>query len=58
MSVSPTSKRRTDHSSNELRFVELEAGFKKYEELLKSIADHAKQLNEIKTKLVRFLCDF
>jgi len=53
MSVSPTNQKYIHHSSNELRFVELEAGLKKYEGLLKSIEDHARQLNEIKSKLVR-----
>jgi len=43
------------HSSCELRFLELEAGFKKHEELFKSFENHAKQLNEIKTKLVRIV---
>ncbi len=43
------------HSACELRFLELEAGFKKHEELLKSVENHAKQLNEIKTKLVRIV---
>ena len=55
MEVNSAKLKEIHHSSCELRFLELEAGFKKHEDLLKSIEDHAKQLNEIKSKLVRFI---
>jgi len=55
MSVNQTNPIEIMHSTLELRISDLEAGFKKHEDLLKSIEDHAKQLNEIKSKLVRFI---
>jgi len=42
-----------DYSTYEFRVSELEEGFKKHEELLKDFKNHAKQLNELKAKLVR-----
>ncbi len=58
MSVNQTNPIEIMHTTLELRISDLEAGFKKHEELIKSIEDHTKQLNDIKTKLVRFICDF
>jgi len=47
-----------NHSTCDLRFLELEAeGYKKYDELLKTVERHALQLKEIKSKLVRIICD-
>jgi len=55
MSVNPTMPKEMNHSTSELRLLGLEAGFvKKYEELLKTVENHAKQLDEVKTKLVKF----
>jgi len=45
MSVNPT---------NELRFLEFEVGYvKKHEELLKTVKNLTRQLNEVKAKQVR-----
>ncbi len=40
-------------STCELRLSELEAGLKKHEELTKTVENLSKQLNEIKTQLVK-----
>ena len=57
MSVNQQSK-EIDHSTYEFRVSALEEGFKTHEELLKTFENHAKQLNELKTKLVRIFSDF
>jgi hypothetical protein len=54
--ANPTIPYGMNHSTSELRFLELEAGFvssKKYEELSKTVENLSKQLNERVTKLVR-----
>jgi len=53
MSINPTIPNEVNHSSCELRFLELEAGLKKHEKLMQIVESHAKQLDQIKTKLVR-----
>jgi hypothetical protein len=54
MQVNPRIEKEMNHSTSELKFSE--ASFvKKYEELLKTVENHAKQLDEVKTKLVKFL---
>jgi len=53
MRVSPTTPKVMNHSTCEFRFLEVEAGLKKHEELLKTVEDLSKQLNEMKTKQVR-----
>jgi len=58
MSVNSTKPNEINHSSFELRILNLEEGFKKYDELLKAVGSHAKQLNEIKTKLVRIFSNY
>jgi len=58
MSVIPTMSKEVNHSSCELRFLELEAGLKKHEKFLQIVESHAKQLDEVKTMLVRILCYF
>ena len=35
---------------------ELETGLKKYEELVKIVENHSKQLNEVKTKQISIIC--
>ena len=55
MSVDPTTRIEKIHSSCELRFLELEAGLKKHEELSKTVANLSKQLDEVKTKLVKII---
>jgi hypothetical protein len=47
-----------DHSTYEFRVSELEEGFKKHEVLLINFENHAKQLNELKAKLVRIFSYF
>jgi len=49
MSVDSTIPNETNHSRSELRFLELEAGFKKHDELLKKLENFSKQHNEVKT---------
>jgi hypothetical protein len=41
--------KETNHSTSELRFLELEAGFKKHDELFEILS---KQLNEVRKKQV------
>jgi len=54
MIVNPTVPKEMNHLLCELRFLEFEAGFvKKHEELLKTVENLTKQLNEMKTRLVR-----
>jgi hypothetical protein len=56
MSVNPTMPQVLSHSTCELRFLELEGGYKKIEGLLKTVENLAKQLNELKTNQVIILC--
>ena len=58
MSVIPTIPKEVNHSSCELRFLELEAGLKKHEKFLQIVESHAKLLDEVKTKLVRIFDEF
>jgi hypothetical protein len=53
MNVNPAKPKEINHSSYELRFLELENGFKKHDELLKSVENISKELNEVKSKLVK-----
>ena len=54
MSVNPTIPKERNHSTSELRFLEFEAGYvKKHEELLKTVENLTRQLNEVKAKQVR-----
>ncbi len=53
MSVNPTISKGMNHSTYELRFLKLEAGLKKHEELSKTVENLSKQLNEMKTQQVR-----
>jgi len=54
MIVNPTVPKEMNHLLCELRFLEFEAGFvKKHEELLKTVENLTKQLNEMKTRPVR-----
>ncbi len=46
MSVNPTIQKEINHSACELRFLELEAGLKKHEELAKTVENLTKRLNE------------
>ncbi len=57
MSVNLSKPQDINHSLYELRFLEIEAGFKKQEELLKTVENLSGQLNEVKTKLVRLFGD-
>ncbi len=57
MSVNPTKPPEINHSSYELRILNLEAGFEKQEGMLKSVEKLSKQLNEIKSELVRIFCN-
>ncbi len=52
MYVNPTMPKEMKHSTCELRFLELEDDLKKHVELAKTVRSHAKQLNEMKRKLV------
>jgi len=52
MSVNPTMQKETIHSSYELRFLEIEAVFKKQEELSKAVEKLSWRLNEMQTKIV------
>jgi hypothetical protein len=54
MSVDSTIPNETNHSTSELRFLELEAGFKKHEELFKKFENFSKQLIEVKTTQVQY----
>jgi len=58
MSVNPIKPKEVNHSLYELRFLELEAGLKKHEKLMQNFESHARQLDEVKTKLVRIFYDF
>ncbi len=49
MSVNQIKPREINHSTYEIRFSELEAGYKKLEELLKTVENHSRQLDEMKT---------
>ncbi len=54
MIVNPTVPKEMKHLLCQLRFLDLEAGYvKKHEEFLKTDENLTKQLNEMKTKLVR-----
>jgi len=53
MSVDSSKPQDINHPTYELRFIEIEAGFKKQEELSKIVENLSGQLNEVKTKLVR-----
>jgi hypothetical protein len=53
MSVNPTISKGMNHSIYELRFLKLEAGLKKHEELSKTVENLTKQFVEMKTQLVR-----
>ena len=44
MRVNPTEQKEINNSTSELRFLELEAGFRKHEELLKSDINLSKQV--------------
>ncbi len=52
MSVNPTIPKEINHTTYELRFLEIEARLKNYEELLTKFESHAKQLNELKRNQV------
>jgi hypothetical protein len=43
MSVSPEKLKKKEHSKCDLRITDLEAGFKKHEELLKAVENLSKQ---------------
>jgi len=58
MSINPTKPKEVNHSSCELRFLELETSLKKHEKFMQNFESHARQLDEVKTKLVRFFYDF
>ncbi len=51
MSVNPTMSKEINHSTCELRFLELEAGLKKHEVLAKTVENLTKRLNEKVIKL-------
>ncbi len=54
MSVNPTNPKERNHSTSELRFLEFEVGYvKKHEELLKTVENLSRQLDEVKAKQVR-----
>jgi len=55
MSVNPSMPQEIKNSSSELRFLELEAGYKKIDYLLKTVENLSKHLDEVKAKLVRNL---
>jgi len=58
MSVNPIKFEEVNHSSYALRLLKLEAGLKKHEQFIKIVESHAKQLDEVKTKIVRIFYDF
>jgi len=59
MSVNPTLPKEISHSTYELRFLELEAGYvKKHEELLKTVESHSRKLNELKKNQARIIFVF
>ncbi len=55
MSVNPSMPQEIKKSTSELRFLELEAGYKKIDYLLKTVENLSKHLDEVKAKLVRNL---
>jgi hypothetical protein len=57
MSVNSSKPQDINQSSYDLRLIEIEAGFKKQEELSKIVENLSGQLNEVKTKLVRLFND-
>ena len=57
MSVNPTDQKEIKHLSYELKFLESEVGFKNHEKLLNTVENLSKQLNEVKSQLVRLFCD-
>jgi hypothetical protein len=58
MSVNSTIPNETNQSTSELRLFELEAGFKKHEQLLKKFENFSKHLNEVKTTGVQIFFVF
>ncbi len=52
MSVDQIKPKEINHSTYELRFLELEAGYKKLDELLKTVGNLSRQLNEMKINQV------
>jgi len=59
MSVNSTIPKETNHSTSTLRFLELEAGFKKHEELVfKTLENFSRQLNVIKSNQVNIFFVF
>ncbi len=52
MSVDQIKPKEINHSTYELRFLELEAGHKKLEKLFKKFEKHSMQVKELKEKLV------
>ncbi len=58
MSVSPTKQKAKEHSICERRISDLEAEVKKHKELLKAVKNLSEQLNLVKSKQVRIVCDF
>jgi len=53
--VNPSMPQEIKKSTSELRFLELEAGYKKIDYLLKTVENLSKHLDEVKAKLVRNL---
>jgi len=53
MNVNPTMPKEFNHSTFELRLSELEAEFKNHKELSKTVDNLSKELNEMKTQLVK-----
>ena len=58
MSVIPTKQKTKEHSICERRISYLEAEVKKHKELLKAVENLSEQLNLVKSKQVRIVCDF
>jgi len=55
MSVNPTMPKEINLLTSEFRFSEIEARLSKHEELLKTVENLTKKLNEIKTQLVKII---
>ena len=58
MSVNEIKQKETSNSTYEFRFLELEAGYRRHEESLKTVENLSKQLTEVKNSLVRIFCVF
>jgi len=58
MSDDSTTSKGMNHSTSELRLIEIEARLKKQEEFSITVQNLSKELNEIKTQLVKIFFVF